>query len=67
LQQAQVFRAEGNDIDFVRSGLADFNTFVTEDFMGAGFFHSLLLPAGAAILGSIGAVIGKALARLRKI
>jgi hypothetical protein len=65
-QQAQVFQAEGNYVDFARSGLADFNAFVMEDFMGAGFFHSLLLPAMAAILGSIGAAIGKAFARLRK-
>ena len=66
-QQAQVFRAEGNYADFARSRLVDINTFVMEDFMGAGFFHSLLLPALAAIFGSIGAAIGKALARLRKI
>jgi hypothetical protein len=66
-QQAQVFRAEGNDVDFARSGLADLNAFMMEDFMGAGFYHSLLLPALAAILGSVSAVIGKAAARLRKI
>jgi hypothetical protein len=39
-QQTLVFRAEGNYADFARSGLADFNTFVMEDFMGAGFYHS---------------------------
>ena len=65
-QQTQVFRAEGNYADFARSGLSDFNTFVMEDFMGAGFYHSLLLPAMAAIFGTIGATIGKLLARLRK-
>jgi len=66
-QQVQVFQAEGNYADFARSGLADFNAFVMEDFMGAGFFHSLLLPLMAAIFGSVGAAIGKALARPRKI
>jgi hypothetical protein len=66
-QQTQVFRAEGNYADFARSGLADFNAFVMEDFMGAGFFHSLLLPVMAAIFGTPGGAIGKALARLRKI
>jgi uncharacterized membrane protein len=64
--QAQVFRAEGNYADFARSGLNDFNTFVMEDFMGAGFFHSLLLPVAAAILGMLGAATGKVLARLRR-
>jgi len=66
-QQAQVFRAEGDDADFARSGLADLNAFMMEDFMGAGFYHSLLLPALAAILGSVSAVIGKAAARLGEI
>jgi hypothetical protein len=66
-EQIQVFRAEGNDVDFARSGLANLNAFLMEDFMGAGFYHSLLLPALAAILGSVSAVVGKTFARLRKI
>jgi hypothetical protein len=66
-QQTQVFQAEGNYADFARSGLADFNAFVMEDFMGAGFFHSLLLPVMATVFGTIGAALGKALARSRKI
>jgi hypothetical protein len=66
-QQERIIRAEGNDIDFARSGLANLNAFMMEDFMGAGFYHSLLLPALAAILGSVSAVIGRAAARLRKI
>jgi hypothetical protein len=65
-QQAQVFRAEGNYADFARSGLSDFNAFVMEDFMGAGFFHSLLLPIAAALVGTLGAMVGKVWARLRK-
>ncbi len=65
-QQTQVFQAEGNYADFARSNLTDINTFVMEDFMGAGFYHSLLLPALAAILGSVSAAIGKALAGWRK-
>jgi len=65
-QQTQVFRAEGDFVDFAHSGLHDFNSFVMEDFMGAGFYHSLLLPVVAAILGTLGATIGKGLARLRK-
>jgi hypothetical protein len=65
-QQTQVFGAEGNYADFARSGLNDFNIFMMEDFMGAGFFHSLLLPIMAAILGTLGAAAGEALARLRR-
>ena len=65
-QQAQVFLAEGNYADFARSGLGDFNAFVMEDFMGAGFYHALLLPGAAVIFGTFGAAVGKALARLRK-
>jgi hypothetical protein len=65
-QQTQVFRAEGNYADFARSGLSDFNAFVLEDFIGAGFFHSLLLPVMAVIFGALGAIAGKVLTRLRK-
>jgi hypothetical protein len=65
-RQTQVFRAEGNYDDFRRSGMADFPTFIMEDFFGAGFFHLLLGPLFAAILASAGGLIGKGLARLRK-
>lgn len=64
-QQAQVFHAEGNFDDFARSGMSDFNTFIMEDFMGAGFFHLLLGPIVAAILGTLGGLIGKGTARFR--
>jgi hypothetical protein len=64
-QQAQVFRAEGNFDDFARSGMTDFNTFIMEDFMGAGFFHLLLGPIVATVLGIVGGLIGKGLARFR--
>jgi hypothetical protein len=56
--QQQVFATEGNYADFARSGMADFNTFIMEDFFGAVFFHSLLMPLVAAILGVIGAALG---------
>ncbi len=64
-QQIQVFRAEGNYEDFARSGMSDFNKFIMEDFMGAGFFHLLLGPIVAAILGTVGGLFGAALAKLR--
>ncbi len=62
-RQAQVFLAEGNYQDFTRSGMASFDTFIMEDLLGAAFFHLILGPAIAAILGVIGGTIGKLLAR----
>ena len=64
-QQTQVFQAEGNYADFAQSGMTDFNTFIIEDFMGAVFFHSLLGPFLAMILGTVGGALGKGIAKLR--
>jgi hypothetical protein len=66
IRQQSVFSAEGNYADFTRSGMSDFNTFVMEDFLGAGFFHLLLAPLFAAVLGAIGSVLGKGLIQLSK-
>ena len=65
-RQVQVLMAEGDYADFARSGMQDFNTFVMEDFFGAGFYHLLLGPVAAAILGTLGGLLGKGLARIRK-
>ena len=65
-RQEFVFRAEGDFEDFARSGTHDFNTFVMEDFLGAGFFHLLLTPLLAAILGMIGSLSGKGIVQLRE-
>src|ERR687886_1811569 len=64
-RQVAVFRAEGNYDDFRRSDMRDFNAFILEDFMGAGFVHLLLGPLIAVLLGSIGGWIGKGLALVR--
>jgi hypothetical protein len=64
-RQARVFRAEGNDDDFRRSGMADFDAFIMQDFMGAAFFHLLLGPAVAAVTGAAGAAAGAGLTRWR--
>ncbi|MGZ3401929.1 MAG: hypothetical protein ACXWKN_00695 [Phenylobacterium sp.] len=53
--QQAVFRAEGDFDDFRRSGLSDFKVFSVQDLLGAGFFHLLLSPIFAAILGLLGA------------
>jgi len=65
-QQALVLRAEGDYEDFARSGLSDFNAFIMEDFMGATFYHLLLGPLVAAVLGFLGGLLGKASAALIK-
>ena len=65
-RQEAVFMAEGNYADFARSGMSDFHTFVMEDFLGAGFFHLLLAPIIAVILGTIGGLLGKGIAHLKK-
>ncbi|MEI6290691.1 MAG: hypothetical protein WCP19_09685 [Chloroflexota bacterium] len=66
-RQELVFKAEGNYQDFSLSGMTDFNSFITEDFFGAVFFHLLLSPLIASILGTAGGWIGITLAKLRKI
>jgi len=63
-QQVQVFRAEGNYADYASQGGRDFSTFIMEDFFGAIFFHSLLLPLVGGLLGVLGGLTGKGLARL---
>ncbi|MGA2822389.1 MAG: hypothetical protein ABSE72_02570 [Bacteroidales bacterium] len=57
-QQITVLKAEGDYEDFKRSGMTDFNAFIVQDFWGAGFFHLLLSPIIASILGSIGGLFG---------
>lgn len=65
-RQVLVLRAEGDYEDFNRSGMSDFNAFVMEDFMGATFFHLLLGLLVAAVLGFLGGLLGKAVARFQK-
>ena len=64
-RQALVLRAEGDYDDFARSGMNDFNAFILEDFMGATFFHLLLGPLVAAVLGILGCLLGKAVSSRR--
>jgi len=64
-RQEQVFRAEGNYEDFVRSGMHDFLSFTLQDLRGASFFHLLLAPAIAAVIGLAAGGLGSALRRIR--
>ena len=51
--QTAVLVAEGDPDDFLRSGMSDYATFLIEDLFGATFFHLLLGPLIAALLGLI--------------
>jgi hypothetical protein len=64
VRQTYVFQAEGNYDDFARSGQTDFDAFIMQDFMGAGFYHLLLSPIVAGLVGTVGATISRAIARL---
>jgi hypothetical protein len=63
-RQTQVFRAEGNFEDFTRSGQTDFEAFIMQDLMGAGFYHLLLSPIIASLVGAFGAAAGKGIAQI---
>jgi hypothetical protein len=47
--------------DFRRSGTRDLRAFIFEDYMGGGFFHSLLGPLLALFLGGLGGLVAKGL------
>jgi hypothetical protein len=64
--QQQVLFAEGSFDDFVRSGMANFDIFIMEDFLGAAFFHLLLGPFVALILGMLAGIPGKIHARFNR-
>lgn len=57
-RQAMVFRAEGNLDDFAHSGPANFEAWLMQDLLGAGFYHLLLGLIIAAILGDVGGLVG---------
>ena len=64
-RQHQVFLAEGDYEDFARSGMTDFNAFTMQDLRGASFFHLLLGPVTALIVGAAGGLGGKYIHRWR--
>jgi hypothetical protein len=46
--------------------MSDFNAFIMEDFLGATFFHLLLGPLLASLLGLLGGLTGKGIRWLRR-
>jgi len=65
LRQQSVFRAEGDYEDFARSGMKDFSSFTLQDLRGASFFHSVLGPFIAIILGFVAAGLAMLLRRIQ--
>jgi hypothetical protein len=65
-RQTSVFMAEGNYDDFQKSGMADFNVFIMGDFLGATFYLLLLGPILAAVLGTVGGLLGKGLGSISR-
>jgi len=49
--------------NFQRSGMSDLLAFVLQDFLGAGFFHTILALVIATILGAVGGLVGRLLHR----
>jgi hypothetical protein len=53
--------------DFRRSGMSDLRAFIFEDYMGGGFFHSLLGPLLALPLGGLGGLVAGGLLILKRV
>lgn len=63
-RQEQVLAADQVFEDFKRSGMTDLRAFVMQDYLGGVFFHLLLGLIVAGILGTMGSLVAKLLARL---
>jgi hypothetical protein len=58
-QEARFLEVDQVIADFERHRASDLRTFIFEDYMGAGFFHSLLAPLLAVPLGLVGGSIAR--------
>jgi hypothetical protein len=65
LQEARSLQSDQVMADFTRSGMTDLRAFIMQDYMGAGFFHMLLSPAVAAVIGGFAGLLIKVRSRLR--
>jgi hypothetical protein len=66
-QEARSLQSDQVIVDFQRSGMSDLRAFIMQDYMGGRFFHSLLSPIIAGILGLFGGLVAKGLARMQTI
>jgi hypothetical protein len=60
-QEARFLEVDQILADFRRNGGSDLRAFIFEDFMGGGFFHSLLAPLLSLPLGLLGGLVAKAI------
>jgi hypothetical protein len=58
-QEARFLQVDQVIADFERHGARDLRSFIFEDYMGAGFFHSLLAPLLALALGLAGGIVAR--------
>jgi hypothetical protein len=64
-QEARFLEVDQVLADFRRHGAPDLRVFIFEDYMGGGFFHSLLGPLLALPLGLVGGLAAKGVLRIR--
>jgi hypothetical protein len=64
-QEARFLEVDQALADFQRSGGTDLRAFIFSDYMGGGFFHSLLAPLLAVPLGFLGGLVADFLPRSR--
>jgi hypothetical protein len=64
-QEAHFLEVDQAIADFQRSGQTDLRAFLFGDYMGAGFFHSILAPLLAVPLGFFGGLIASLFPRSR--
>jgi hypothetical protein len=65
-QEARFLVVDQVIADFQRSGMRDLRAFIFEDYMGGGFYHSLLGPLLSLPLGLFGGLTAKAFQVIRK-
>lgn len=64
-QEARNLEADQVLADFARSGMSDLRAFIMQDYMGGGFFHMLISPIFAALVGAGGGLLARGWLRLR--
>jgi hypothetical protein len=63
-QEARFLEVDQVLADFHRKGWQDLRAFIFEDYMGGGFYHSLLGPLLALLLGVLGGLAAKGVLRI---
>jgi hypothetical protein len=64
--EANLLEIDQTNADFLRSGMSDLRAFIMQDYLGGSFFHLTLAPLLAAILGALGSLVGKGVAKLSR-